>query len=215
MMAEMVAEEKKEEATDSESDVDEAGGPEDSYSPEPVDASNTFGDDMLQMALKMATELDEPAVDLEGALTANTITAPQGGEAHAQDENVDDPQPMHMMERSASVKGRKRGMRQARGGAKRGRRMSHQQVDIPIMQHHQIQQPPPPPEPAEKPDANMCLKVSVTDVHYRRSKQKILVYIWSKRVEAVGDDKECGTRKIFKTSNAIQNGNFTTHSRRT
>ncbi|KAJ8936687.1 hypothetical protein NQ318_012506 [Aromia moschata] len=75
MMAEMVAEEKKEEVTDSESDVDDAGGPEDSYSPEPVDASNTFGDDMLQMALKMATELDEPAVDLEGALTANTITA--------------------------------------------------------------------------------------------------------------------------------------------
>lgn len=47
------------------------------FSPEAVDTSNTFGDDMLQMALKMATELDEPAVDLEGALTANTITASQ------------------------------------------------------------------------------------------------------------------------------------------
>lgn len=35
---------------------------------------------MLQMALKMATELDEPAVDLEGALTASTITASQTGE---------------------------------------------------------------------------------------------------------------------------------------
>lgn len=35
---------------------------------------------MLQMALKMATELDEPAVDLEGALTANTITASQNAE---------------------------------------------------------------------------------------------------------------------------------------
>lgn len=33
---------------------------------------------MLQMALKMATgELDEPAVDLETALTPNTITATQ------------------------------------------------------------------------------------------------------------------------------------------
>lgn len=33
---------------------------------------------MLQMALKMATgELDEPAVDLEAALTSNTITATQ------------------------------------------------------------------------------------------------------------------------------------------
>ncbi|XP_056646796.1 zinc finger MYM-type protein 3 isoform X2 [Diorhabda sublineata] len=158
MMAEMVAEEKKDDITDSESDVDDSGGPEDSYSPEPVDHSNTFGDDMLQMALKMATELDEPAVDLEGALTANTITG--GEQHHNQDENVDDPQPLHhhMIDRSPSARGRKRGMRQSRGGAKRGRRMSHHQVDMPMMQHHQVQQPPPPPEPAEKPDANMCLK---------------------------------------------------------
>lgn len=56
------------------------GGGE-SFSPEAVDTSNTFGDDMLQMALKMATELDEPAVDLEGALTANTITASQNQES--------------------------------------------------------------------------------------------------------------------------------------
>lgn len=56
MMAEMVAEEKKEDHTDSESDIDdtvgETGG---DYSPEPVDTNNTFGDDMLQIALKMAT----------------------------------------------------------------------------------------------------------------------------------------------------------------
>lgn len=48
------------------------------FSPDAVDANNTFGDDMLQMALKMATgELDEPAVDLEAALTPTTITATQ------------------------------------------------------------------------------------------------------------------------------------------
>lgn len=58
---------------DSLADTGNDGG----FSPEAVDTSNTFGDDMLQMALKMATELDEPAVDLEGALTANTITASQ------------------------------------------------------------------------------------------------------------------------------------------
>lgn len=162
MMAEMVAEEKKEDTTDSESDVEDTAGPEDSYSPEPVDAGNTFGDDVLQMALKMASELDEPAVDLEGALTANTITAPQGGEAHVQEENVDDPQPMHhpmIADRSPSIRGRKRGMRTPRGASKRGRRMSHQ-VDMPMMQH-QIQQPTQPAEPIEKPDANMCLKVSI------------------------------------------------------
>jgi hypothetical protein len=54
-------------------------GPQtDTYSPEGVDSTNAFGDDMLQMALNMATsELDEPAVDLETALTPNTIQTPQ------------------------------------------------------------------------------------------------------------------------------------------
>ncbi|XP_076262694.1 zinc finger protein without children [Rhynchophorus ferrugineus] len=192
MMAEMVAEEKKEENTDSESDLDDNtadnGG---EYSPEPVDASNTFGDDMLQMALKMATELDEPAVDLEGALTANTITAPQGGhpDGHAQEESVDDPQPMHhhMMERSP-LRGRKRGMRSTpRGGqSKRGRRMSHHQVDMPMMQ--QVQ-PAPPPEPQEKPDANMCLKYTFG------------VNAWKQWVTTKNAELEKSSRlvKLFKT----------------
>lgn len=48
-----------------------------SYSPE-VDSTNAFGDDMLQMALKIATgELDESPVDLEVALTPSTIQAVQ------------------------------------------------------------------------------------------------------------------------------------------
>lgn len=60
----------------------------DGFSPEAVDSNNAFGDDMLQMALKMATgELDEPAVDLEAALTPNTITATQ---APPQPENAVD-----------------------------------------------------------------------------------------------------------------------------
>lgn len=110
MMAEMVADDKKEENTDSESDVDDTvaddtgGG---GFSPEPQDGSNTFGDDMLQMALKMATELDEPAVDLEGALTANTITASQTQEeVHSEvTEDVSSEQ-MHLIDRGQ--RGRKR-----------------------------------------------------------------------------------------------------------
>ncbi|XP_030746345.1 zinc finger MYM-type protein 4 isoform X2 [Sitophilus oryzae] len=194
MMAEMVAEEKKEENTDSESDIDDTtaddGG---NYSPEPVDATNTFGDDMLQMALKMATELDEPAVDLEGALTANTITAPQGGhpDGHPTEESVDDPQPMHphhnMMERSP-MRGRKRGMRGTpRGGqSKRGRRMSHQQVDMPMMQPVQAAAPP---EPQEKPDANMCLKYTFG------------VNAWKQWVTTKNAELEKSSRlvKLFKT----------------
>lgn len=80
-MAELVAgENEKKEEVESEAEAESEGdhAPEPSFSPEPPDASNTFGDDMLQMALKMASDFEEPAVDLEGALTANTITATPG-----------------------------------------------------------------------------------------------------------------------------------------
>ena len=83
MMAEMaeIATDKK--STESDSDSAEENNERDerdindtpnAYSPEAVDSSNTFGEDMLQMALEMATgEIEEPAVDLESALTPNTI----------------------------------------------------------------------------------------------------------------------------------------------
>lgn len=77
-MAELVADNnKKEEPAVENEEVTPAEEPAD-YSPEPMDSNTSFGDDMLQMALNMATDFEEPAVDLEGALTANTITAPQG-----------------------------------------------------------------------------------------------------------------------------------------
>ncbi|XP_044741704.1 zinc finger MYM-type protein 3-like isoform X2 [Chrysoperla carnea] len=161
MMAEMVAGDKKVDNTDSESEDDDNGGNEGDFSPEAVDTSNTFGDDMLQMALKMATELDEPAVDLEGALTANTITASQSHDGGAEEE--DDNQHMHhhaMMAERGGGRGRKRQGRSPRAGAtgsKRGRRMSGHS-DMPMMPPPQATAPPPPPEPVEKPDANMCLK---------------------------------------------------------
>ncbi|KAK9889406.1 hypothetical protein WA026_004680 [Henosepilachna vigintioctopunctata] len=160
MMAEMVADDKKEENTDSESEVEDTGADDTgggSFSPEPQDGSNTFGDDMLQMALKMATELDEPAVDLEGALTANTITASQTqDEVHTESSEEVSQEQLHLMDRGQ--RGRKRGIRgnsrgQGASISKRGRRSLSQHVDMPMMQ-----QPVPPPEPQEKPDANMCLK---------------------------------------------------------
>lgn len=163
MMAEMVAGDKKVEHTDSESDDDDhgGGGNEGAFSPEAVDTSNTFGDDMLQMALKMATELDEPAVDLEGALTANTITASQS--THETHDDDDDQLQHHhsMMTERGGPTGRgtrkRQGGRTPRGsGGKRGRRISGH--DMPMMPPPQQQTPQPPPEPVEKPDANMCLK---------------------------------------------------------
>ncbi|XP_012530402.1 zinc finger MYM-type protein 3 isoform X3 [Monomorium pharaonis] len=150
MMAEMVATEKK--ANDSDSDsVDD--------SPEAVDTSNTFGDDMLQMALKMATgELDEPAVDLEAALTPNTITATQ--QAPPQPENTldNDVQSDRLI---IASRGRKRVMpyKPRSTPNKRMRRVSGTN-DMPLMPPPEPQPPPQPRimEPMEKPDANMALK---------------------------------------------------------
>lgn len=86
MMAEMVAEEKRESDSDSEDEV----------KPDPAVVSlqynnnvqqvdvtnNSYGEDVLQMALKMATgDYDQPTstIDLESAVTANTITNPPPG----------------------------------------------------------------------------------------------------------------------------------------
>ncbi|XP_011637369.1 zinc finger MYM-type protein 3 isoform X2 [Pogonomyrmex barbatus] len=165
MMAEMVATEKK--ANDSDSDsvddreddtADQDNSNSDGFSPEAVDSSNTFGDDMLQMALKMATgELDEPAVDLEAALTPNTITATQ---APPQPENVldNDVQSERLM---VASRGRKRVLpyKPRSTPTKRMRRVSGAN-DMPLMPPPEPQPPPQPRimEPVEKPDANMALK---------------------------------------------------------
>ncbi|XP_069696002.1 zinc finger MYM-type protein 3 isoform X2 [Periplaneta americana] len=174
MMAEMVAGEKKGENSDSDSDdggnvagdVSEVPGgssaAEGGFSPEAVDTSNTFGEDMLQMALKMASELEEPAVDLEAALTPSTITAQSQASMEQNDateSEVDDPEPVQSIPETRANRGRKRGLRTTRSSSsvpsKRGRRISSS-VDIPLL-------PPPEPQPTprveqEKPDANMCLK---------------------------------------------------------
>lgn len=56
------------------------GEDEADFSPAGNENSNTFGEvgevDIMQMALKMATELDEPSNDLETRLTPSTILNP-------------------------------------------------------------------------------------------------------------------------------------------
>ncbi|KAJ6636144.1 Zinc finger MYM-type protein 3 [Pseudolycoriella hygida] len=156
MMAEMVAGDKKKEETESESEDD------DDYGGEGITESNALGEDMLQMALKMASEYEEPAVDLESAMTANTITP--SSHPHLSYDGVDDPiQHHHMLlleqqrQMQGGQRGRKRGpvaqnrnsRTQASPPSKRSRRQ-----EMPVM----IPAPEPPREPVEKADANMCLK---------------------------------------------------------
>ncbi|XP_008560726.1 zinc finger MYM-type protein 3 [Microplitis demolitor] len=118
MMAEMVATDKKTDSDSSDS-ADENNG-------EVADGNNTLGDDMLQEALKMTTgELEDAAVDLEAALTPNTITAAQNSTkstgGNAASDSTDN------SESAAINKGRKRVIpfSKTRGGSlKKGRRSS-------------------------------------------------------------------------------------------
>lgn len=159
MMAEMVAGDKKKEETDS--DTDNETGPTD-YQPEIITENNAFGEDMLQMALKMATEYDDPAVDLESAMTANTITPNSHPTLNpgVDDENVLHHHHMLLMEqqRQTQLQTGKR----TRGPVTRGIRQPPPAKRTRRQTQAEAQQPPPQPEPSrepiEKADANMCLK---------------------------------------------------------
>lgn len=141
MMAEMVAgDKKKEDETDS---SDDDG---DQYQTEI--SGNNFGDDVLQMALKMATEYDSSAVDLEQSMQANTIShSGMIGQDVMQHHHMmlqDEPRHMHNTRKRAAPARQT----QQRQPVKRGRRAA-------------IQEPEPQPEPIreiEKADANMFLK---------------------------------------------------------
>lgn len=131
MMAEMVAEDKKDES-DSESE-DEPVAKEATYhsEPEQMDTNNSFGEDVLQMALKMASDFEEP-VDLEGAVSATAIAAGPSEDSAQRIGNI--------------METKRRSIRQARQAKKK---------------HSQTQQVFPPVIPQtdmEKPDANLCLK---------------------------------------------------------
>ena len=199
MMAEMVATEKKANESDSDSadDRDEDNADRDhshtgGFSPEGVDSSNTFGDDMLQMALKMATgELDEPAVDLEAALTPNTITATQAStQSDAAMEN--DVQSERLI---PAPRGRKRMVpyKPRSTPNKRGRRVSGTN-DMPLMPPPEPQNPPQPRiiEPIEKPDANMALKYTFGVNAWRQ-------WVVAKNAELEKQNTPMRKIKLFKT----------------
>lgn len=147
MMAEMVAGDKKKEDTDSGTD-DEAGGAPD-YQTEDI-PENNFGEDMLQIAFKMASEYDDPAVDLESAMTANTIANTNDMDMHHHHlMMMDQNQPRQMQTRKRGPPARAAPV--ARPPSKRTRRGQAAEI-VPTPQ------PEPLREPLEKADAHMCLK---------------------------------------------------------
>lgn len=153
MMAEMVAGDKKKEESDSDTDDDVGAADAGDFGNDGI--GENF--DIMQMALKMSGDYDEPAVDLESAMTANTITphSHHGDMSHHQHLMLMEQQQQQQQQlqqlQPMQPAGRKRGpaTRNTRTPAKRGRKA-------------QVEPPPPVPEPVrepvEKADANMCLK---------------------------------------------------------
>jgi zinc finger MYM-type protein 2/3/4 len=149
MMAEMVAGDRKREETDSDSDENEI---------EYGDGiENNFNEDLVQMAFKMASgnDYDDPPVDLENEMTANTISQ----NAHGYDDM--DPQALHHHQLLLLHQQREAAM-QANRGRKRMQPIKQNNArNTPnkrIKREMESMQPEIPREPAEKPDANMCLK---------------------------------------------------------
>ncbi|XP_026332163.1 zinc finger MYM-type protein 4 isoform X2 [Hyposmocoma kahamanoa] len=161
MMAEMVAGDKKKDQSDSETEDENEEG----FSPVGgMDGNNAFGEDMLQMALKMATEYEDQPVDLESAMTANTITpSSHPGMPGLEGEGMHHHHMMVLEQQravaalrasSAAAVPRKRTApppAATRTSASRTKRSRRAEPPPPP-------QPEPPREPVEKPDANMCLK---------------------------------------------------------
>lgn len=177
MMAELVASEKTKE------EVDEGDEQVEDFSPEQGDGA--FSDDMLQMALKMATDYQDTAVDLEGALQANTITPGHHPMELTSSDEIVHTEPLTGAIRgaiSSRGRGRGRGSRGPRGSTParraRGRPPVMHSVPVPVVS------PPPPPEPVEKPDAHMCLKYTFG------------VNAWKQWVTTKNADLERSSRKL-------------------
>ena len=166
MMAEMVAGDKKREETDSDSDA----GNDIEYG-DGIENNSSFNEDLVQMAFKMASgnDFDDPPVDLENEMTANTIsqnTHPYGTEDM-------DPQSLHhhqllllQQQREAAAaaaaiqagRGRKRintPKQQVNNNNNNNRNAPNKRIkrELDVLPSQDISR-----EPAEKPDANMCLK---------------------------------------------------------
>ncbi|XP_065367183.1 zinc finger MYM-type protein 4 isoform X2 [Calliphora vicina] len=169
MMAEMVAEEKRESDSDSEDEVKPDPAVvslQYNNSVQQVDVTNnSYGEDVLQMALKMATgDYDQPTstIDLESAVTANTITNPPPGMvqhddsmSHMSGHHMQ--QQHHMMDAQRGARGRKRGAAVVSLVSPRNNRSPVKRQRIEEMEPTPQAQPQP-MQPVEKPDANMCLK---------------------------------------------------------
>lgn len=197
MMAEMVAgDKKKEEDTDSseeETDYTQPAQPPQQQqqhhhhqSHHEEMGANNFGEDIMQMALKMATEYDPTAVDLEASMQTNTITP----HSHPGMGGHDVMQNHHMMMMDDNQRPQRK-----RGPTPRGQQHQQQQQQQQAAKRQrrgramQEPLPEPPREPVEKADANMCLKFTFGVNAWKQ-------WVMTKNAEL---EKSSVRRKLFKT----------------
>ncbi|XP_050354666.1 zinc finger MYM-type protein 3 isoform X1 [Nymphalis io] len=161
MMAEMVAGDKKKDQSDSDTEDENEEG----FSPVGgMDGNNAFGEDMLQMALKMATEYEDQPVDLESAMTANTITpSSHPGMPGLEGEGMHQHHMMVLEQQQRAVAALRASSAAGVGAAARKRTPAPPPGTRPRPSKRRREPAPAPPpdpprEPQEKPDANMCLK---------------------------------------------------------
>ncbi|XP_052241686.1 uncharacterized protein LOC127851818 isoform X3 [Dreissena polymorpha] len=167
MMADMVAGKEDSSGTSSSEEEEEIEAPVSKVikdvtpTPGPSGASGAdLGEDMLQMALRMATEMsEEPAMDLENSLepVAVNTAPPQPIQASAPDDDDDEDEYIPASTRS----------RRSRGGGSTNKRQSNstprrqskrQKVDTPQPLYKDPSPSPPPPAVAPPPDMNFHLK---------------------------------------------------------
>jgi zinc finger MYM-type protein 2/3/4 len=162
MMAEMVAGDAKKEDEHSDEEVIETTN----HYNDGIENNTSFNEDLVQMALKMASnDYEEPVVDLESAMHTSTINQSQ-----MMDNSAYSHHQMMMMEQQQPQRGQRGRKRQVpaaapppvvqnqrannRGGAgmvAANKRQKREEVYDTSLQDTNR-------EPTEKPDANMCLK---------------------------------------------------------
>lgn len=156
MMAEMVAGDKKREETDSESDENN----EIEYG-DGIENNSSFNEDLVQMAFKMASgnDFDDPPVDLENEMTANTISQSSGYGEEMDPHALQHHQLMLLQQqRDSAALQSNRGRKRIQPPVKQITNNRNSAPNKRIKREMEVMQPEMPREPTEKPDANMCLK---------------------------------------------------------
>ncbi|XP_061176722.1 zinc finger MYM-type protein 4-like isoform X2 [Saccostrea echinata] len=213
MMAEAVAGVDKESDSDSEKETEvepegkksckspiptpKTNGPETTTDATPAESNGDLGEDMLQMALRMASELSEPVMDLENSIEPVPVNTepppPPPKPVPEQPPPEEDEEEVYVPRETRSGRGSTK--RSSRGGGGNKRRNKRQKVNhqVETPMEESISEPPEPEVQEPAPDANMYLKYT-----YGVNAWKHWVVQKNAQLEKVSKQGS-GKLKMFKT----------------